>query len=296
MATLYYPLHVRLMSGIRKPGLAAALSTLLVTVTVVVPIAFAVTAIVRALRGDNAPGTEQLLQTLDSLGARIGFAHGELQAMVQAKLQDASTTLLRGSLSAATATGGGIIQFVVAMGAFHLSLIHGTWLHQEIVRSCPLGRIRARIAPKHGGVRHSHQFLRDCGRSGGAGNFARGRCLDCWTPCPSTMGPRRHDRLGAAIRRFRAGVDSRIGVAAGARQDRGGRFLPRVGSGVGGQHRQHRAAVGRVFKYARQRTLGLHLFAGRDAGVWTHRTVCRSCRVGRWTDAGRNVAGRSGSC
>jgi predicted PurR-regulated permease PerM len=142
LATLFYPLHLRLCKHVTRPSLAALVSTVLVTVTVVVPIAFALTAIVRALRGTDAPGTDELWHTLDNLGTRIGINPGELRPMIQSKLQEASAALLRGSLSAASAAGGGVIQFIVAMGAFHFSLLNGEWLHEQIVVHSPLGRPR----------------------------------------------------------------------------------------------------------------------------------------------------------
>jgi predicted PurR-regulated permease PerM len=142
LATLFHPLHLRLQKHLRRPPLAALVSTILVIVTVVVPVAFAVTAIVRGLRQGETPATEDLWHTLDSLAARVGLAPGELQSLAQARLQEAASTLLSGSLSAASAAGGGVLQFIVAMGAFHFSLLNGPWLHEQTLLHSPLGRTR----------------------------------------------------------------------------------------------------------------------------------------------------------
>jgi predicted PurR-regulated permease PerM len=142
LATLFYPLHLRILRHITRPQLAALVSTIIVIVTVIVPIVFAVTAIVRAIRQGSTAGADDLWRTLDTLAARFGLAPGELQTMAQERLQEAGATLLRGSLSAATAAGGGILQFIVIIGAFHFSLLNGIWLHEQIVQHSALGRRR----------------------------------------------------------------------------------------------------------------------------------------------------------
>ncbi len=138
LATLFYPLYVRLQKHIRRRGLAALLSTIIVIVTVVVPFAFAITILIRQIR--QGPGDWWPL--IDNYAGRVGMAPGEIQEMVQAKLQEASAALLRGSVSAATAAGGGVLQFIVAMAAFHFSLLNGVWLHKQILSHSPLGRKR----------------------------------------------------------------------------------------------------------------------------------------------------------
>ncbi len=141
LATIYYPLHLRLLKHVTRPSLAALLSTTLVIVTVVVPFVFLVTTAISALRG-NTPGADDIWRTLDNLSAHLGMAPGEIRTTLQTRFLEAASTLLRGSISAATAAGGGVIQFIVAMGAFHFSLLHGRWLCDEIVLHSPLGRLR----------------------------------------------------------------------------------------------------------------------------------------------------------
>ena len=60
LATVFFPLHLRLQKYVKGPALAALLSSLLLIVTVIVPIAFAVTAIIRAIRQGSTPGADQL--------------------------------------------------------------------------------------------------------------------------------------------------------------------------------------------------------------------------------------------
>lgn len=138
MATLFYPLHVRLQKFVTRPSLAALLATILVIITVVVPVAIAITVLVRQIR--QGPG--DWWPMLDGIAARFGMAPGELQTLAQERLQEASATLLRGSVLAATAAGGGMLQFVVAMAAFHFSLLNGVWMHKQILLHSPLGRVR----------------------------------------------------------------------------------------------------------------------------------------------------------
>jgi predicted PurR-regulated permease PerM len=134
LATLFFPLHRRLLQRLRRPSLAAVLSTVLVIVTVVVPLAFAIAALVRQLR----QGPADLMPLLEGLAARVGIS----PESITSRLQEASASLLRGSLSAASAAGGGVLQFIVAMGAFHFSLLHGPWLHEQVQLHSPLGRAR----------------------------------------------------------------------------------------------------------------------------------------------------------
>jgi len=142
LATLFYPIHVRLQNYITRPSLAALISTTLVVVTVIVPLAFAITAIVQSVRQTDSAAASELWQTLDRFSTRFGVAPGELRNVLQGKLQEASATLLRGSLSAATAAGGGILQLLVGIGMFHFSLLHGVWLHEQTMLHSPLGRAR----------------------------------------------------------------------------------------------------------------------------------------------------------
>jgi predicted PurR-regulated permease PerM len=134
LATLFHPLHLRLRKHIARPGLAATLATVLVIITVVVPLGFAVAALVRQLR----QGPVELLPMLQQFSSRLGMTPAEAQA----RLEEALAPLLRGSLTAATAAGGGILQFIVAMAAFHFSLLHGEQLREQLMLHSPLGRQR----------------------------------------------------------------------------------------------------------------------------------------------------------
>jgi predicted PurR-regulated permease PerM len=123
------------------------LSTLLVIITVIVPLAWATTAIIR--EGRQAYETLDLNALdgnlwvwLDGFAARFGLAPGALRDLAQARLKDAGSALLQGSVSVASAAGGGILQFIVAMGAFHFTLLNGAWLHEQTLLHSPLGRVR----------------------------------------------------------------------------------------------------------------------------------------------------------
>lgn len=134
LATLFHPLHVRLQRHVHRASLAALLATILVVITVLVPLGFATAAIIGQLR--QGPG--DLLPLLDKLALRLGIA----PETIQSKLNEASAAILSGTLSVASAAGGGILQFIVAIGAFHFALLNGTWLHEQILLHSPLGRAR----------------------------------------------------------------------------------------------------------------------------------------------------------
>jgi predicted PurR-regulated permease PerM len=147
LAILFHPLHVRLQKHIRRPSLAAFISTLLVIITVIAPLAFAITTLIRELRqayqslgpGGIGTGANQVWQWIDTYAVRFGASPGELQQMAQDRLQTASAALLRGTVSAAGAATGGILQLIVSIGAFHFSLLNGAWLHQQSLLHSPLG-------------------------------------------------------------------------------------------------------------------------------------------------------------
>jgi predicted PurR-regulated permease PerM len=141
LATLWDPLQRRLV-GMMRPSVAAMVSTALVIVLVVIPLAFAVTALVQQLREVSGAELDELWVVVDRVAARFGLAGGELRAMAQARVQGAVEGLLRGSISAAGAATGGVLQFMVAMGAFHFCLRNGAALRVGVVDHSPLGRAR----------------------------------------------------------------------------------------------------------------------------------------------------------
>ena len=150
LAALFHPLHLRLQKHVRRPSLAALISTILVIVTVIGPLALAITTLIRELQqgyqslapGAVDSGADKLSQWLDSIAPRFGFDAGELQQLAQTRVQEAGAALVRRTVAAAGAATGGILRFIVGIGAFHFSLLNGVWLYEQALLHSPLGSAR----------------------------------------------------------------------------------------------------------------------------------------------------------
>jgi predicted PurR-regulated permease PerM len=70
------------------------------------------------------------------------MAPGQLEQAVRTRLQELGSSALQGTVSAAGAATGAILQLIVMIGSFHVSLIHGAWLHDQILVHSPLGTNR----------------------------------------------------------------------------------------------------------------------------------------------------------
>jgi len=147
LATIFHPLHVRLQKYVRRPSLAALISTLLVVLTVIAPVVLVIMTITRELQqayhslgpGGVGDGASKLWLWVDSYATRFGAGPGELQQMAEGRLQAAGAALLRGTVSAAGVATGGVLQVIVVIGAFHFSLLNGAWLNEQTLLHSPLG-------------------------------------------------------------------------------------------------------------------------------------------------------------
>ena len=120
-------------------------STTLLVVAVVVPLALLIATIAqetqnffRALN-DGTLDSSQYWRILDRLGTGIGMEPGQAESLTRARLQQLGGEVVQRTVIAAGAATSAILQLIVMIGAFHMSLLHGRWLHAETLLHSPLG-------------------------------------------------------------------------------------------------------------------------------------------------------------
>ena len=145
LSTLFHPLYERLQRRFRRDQPAAFLCTTLLVVAVVVPLALLIATIAqetqnffRALN-DGTLDSSQYWRILDRLGTGIGMEPGQAESLTRARLQQLGGEVVQRTVIAAGAATSAILQLIVMIGAFHMSLLHGRWLHAETLLHSPLG-------------------------------------------------------------------------------------------------------------------------------------------------------------
>lgn len=153
-ATLAYPLHQRLAARLNRPSLAAFLTTLIVVVAFVGPMAFVISVVVRELRegyqalgpGAAGEGASRLWQALEAPLSRVagwlGTDSAALRQQIGERVGSGSAAVVRQVINIAGATGGGIINAVVALMALFFSLRNGRTMYGQVLANSPLGSAR----------------------------------------------------------------------------------------------------------------------------------------------------------
>ena len=151
LAVVLQPLYLRVQRRVTRPGLAAALSTLLVLIAFLVPFVLLVTTVSRELRAAYqtlAPGIAEqgssgiwaaLDRPLAALGNWLGMESSELRALLVARLQEAGSAILGKTGAVLGAAGGGVVKIVIAVGTLYCTFLYGGRLHQHTVALSPLG-------------------------------------------------------------------------------------------------------------------------------------------------------------
>lgn len=148
LATLFHPLYERLRRRLHRNNWAAMICTTLLVVAVLAPLALLITTVVRQLQefyqslNSGAIDTDQYWLMLDRWSVRAGMTPGQLEQIARARLQELGSTALQGTVSVAGAITSAILQLIVMVGAFHVSLLHGIWLHEQALLHSPLGAHR----------------------------------------------------------------------------------------------------------------------------------------------------------
>lgn len=148
MATLAQPLHRRVFQRVRRPGLAALVTTLGVVFLLLIPL-----SIIAFLVGTQAVRGLQLLQEqgpsfneagdgirglLAGLAQRVGIDPANVESMVTTQLQRIGSALAARTLGFISGLGGWLLQLGVAVFTLFYLLRDGAQLISELRRSIPL--------------------------------------------------------------------------------------------------------------------------------------------------------------
>lgn len=133
LAVVFYPVHRRIAGRVRHAGAAAAVSTLLVIVTIIVPVTFITLAVVQELRAAAASlDTRHPLAFLDPSAPILGPAVGWLgqwvdieqfksMAFLRARLEGLTGTLAASTLGIVGGAAVAVVQvFLVIFTLFYL--------------------------------------------------------------------------------------------------------------------------------------------------------------------------------
>lgn len=154
LAVVCYPLHARIQSRITRPGLAALLSTVLVLIAFLVPLALLVTTLLQELSaayqalgsGAAGQGAGRIWAALDrplaAVGTWLGMESSDLRALLAARLQEAGSAMAGKTIAVLGAAGGGVVKFVIAVGTLYCTFLYGGHLYQSTVQFSPLGARR----------------------------------------------------------------------------------------------------------------------------------------------------------
>ncbi len=151
LAVVYYPLHVRIQIRVAKPRLAALLSTILVLIAFLAPLALLATTVLQELRaayqalapGADGQGAGRIWAALDrplaAVGTWLGMESSDLRRLLAARLQEAGAALAGKTMAVLGAAGGGVVKIVIAVGTFYCTFLYGSRLYRSTVQFSPLG-------------------------------------------------------------------------------------------------------------------------------------------------------------
>jgi predicted PurR-regulated permease PerM len=102
---VFYPVHRRIVSRIKRPGLSALISSLLVILIVVLPLAFLVTALARELAGASTmlppmldTHSTRATEALSWIQERLDIGTIDLRTLLSQKLQEVGRAVLNQSV------------------------------------------------------------------------------------------------------------------------------------------------------------------------------------------------------
>ena len=149
-----------------KPGLAAFLSTLLVLVAFLGPLALLITTLTQELRtayqslasGAGENGADRVWAALDgpfsAIETRLGIAPGEIRSLLAARLQEFGSALLGNATRVLGAAGGGMVRLVIGVGTVYCTFRYGGRMYKNVVAVSPLGPSRTQTL-----LRAVHQMV-----------------------------------------------------------------------------------------------------------------------------------------
>ena len=158
LAILFYPVHARLMRRLRNANLAATLSLVLVTVTVLVPAVLLGTALIQetrdmyqAIEVKSAAGggwtewsTNALHRVLSAVGVKSAETEGQVRTMILQRLRSLDGVLLDAGQALITNIVSLVITTAVTMFALFFLFRDGHHLKRRLEHLVPLDNSVAR--------------------------------------------------------------------------------------------------------------------------------------------------------
>ena len=154
LAVVFYPMHRRVRARTGRPSLAAALSTLLVIVFILLPVTFITVAIVRELTG-AATGLQagmenfslaswpRLAWAMDWVGQYIHLDREAAQKFVIERMQGWGALLASSTLVVVGGAVGAIVQMVLVVFTLFYLFRDGERIKQAAYRMLPIERVQA---------------------------------------------------------------------------------------------------------------------------------------------------------
>lgn len=154
LAVVFYPMHRRIRARLRRPALAAALSTLLVIVFILLPVTFITVAVVRELTGVAASvqtgvtrfslaSTPGVGWVLDWANQYIHIDRQAAQQFVVDRLQTWGAALAGSTLVVVGGAVGAVVQMLLVVFTLFYLFRDGEQIRQAAYETLPIERVQA---------------------------------------------------------------------------------------------------------------------------------------------------------
>jgi predicted PurR-regulated permease PerM len=154
LAIVFYPMHRRILARMGSPALAAAASTLLVIVFILLPVTFITVAIVREISSAAAnfqqgmatftmPELPWVTWAMDWLDRYIHIDRAEAQQFVVARLQTWGAALAGSTLMVVGGAVGAIVQTVLVIFTLFYLFRDGDRIRHAAYEMLPIERVQA---------------------------------------------------------------------------------------------------------------------------------------------------------
>jgi predicted PurR-regulated permease PerM len=154
LAVVFYPMHRRIRARLRRPALAAALSTLLVIVFILLPVTFITVAVVRELTGVAASvqtgvtrfslaSTPGVGWVLDWANQYIHIDRQAAQQFVVDRLQTWGAALAGSTLVVVGGAVGAVVQMLLVVFTLFYLFRDGERIRQAAYETLPIERVQA---------------------------------------------------------------------------------------------------------------------------------------------------------
>jgi predicted PurR-regulated permease PerM len=154
LAVVFYPMHRRVRARTGRPTLAAALSTLLVIVFILLPVTFITVAVVRELTGAatqiqagmtdfSLASWPRLAWAMDWVGQYIHLDREAAQKFVIERMQTWGALLASSTLVVVGGAVGAIVQMVLVVFTLFYFFRDGERIKQAAYRMLPIERVQA---------------------------------------------------------------------------------------------------------------------------------------------------------